>query len=80
MPTREERLRDFTHKDDGLTVARRIESTLTEDESRTAARTAKAFSVLGERLHRLGVITDEALDEILLTSVEGVYRREGENG
>jgi hypothetical protein len=77
MPDRDNVLREQTYKD-ADTVGQRVYYTITEPKTRPASdaelsarlhRTTRAVSLLFERLHKDGVLSDDALDEILLELV-----------
>lgn len=69
MPNIEETLRTKTHKDQGVDINRRVFYTLTDDKAMQAHRTAKAIAWLMHHLHEKQLLSDEALDEILLDCV-----------
>lgn len=72
MPTREEVLAKFTHKEDGLDVEKRVFYTLIGEpnepnrEKRQADRNSKAIAHLFKLLRERGTLTEDQLDDILL--------------
>ncbi|MFZ0774685.1 MAG: hypothetical protein WCA49_14625 [Candidatus Sulfotelmatobacter sp.] len=75
MPTREELLAKRTHKQEGVSVGRRVFYTLTGESGNPhgdklqADLTSKAIALLFEVLCGKGYITEKQLDEILLDLV-----------
>ncbi len=55
-----------THKDEGLSTAERIFSTITDVKGSETDRTAKLVSLVVARLVESGKLTEEELDDMLL--------------
>lgn len=68
-------LREKTHKGGTDTLEQRVFYTLHDDSSSRASlqthRNTKAIALLMNHLHRQGLLSDEALDDILLECVNG---------
>ncbi len=72
MPSREDELREKTHKGQTDTLHQRLFYTLHVEGSRDLQthRNTKAVALLMEHLHRQGLLSDDAIDDILLDSAE----------
>lgn len=66
MPTREDMLRDHTHKDLSEDVERRVFYTLTDKEKMQAHRTAKAVTLVIALLQKKNLLSEDELDDLLL--------------
>lgn len=67
--TREDVLRAETFKESGLSLFERVFYTLTQSEALQSKRTVKAVSLLAALLKDKGVMTDDEIDEFLLSLV-----------
>jgi hypothetical protein len=68
MATEEEILRTKTFKENGMEVGRRVFYTI-HDEGSKDWKTQKAVALLIEALHTKNILSDEQLDELLLSVV-----------
>jgi len=68
MPTREEILREKTHKD-VEELEKRVFYTLTDEKSIQIQRTSKIIGLLIKNLHSSGILKSEEIDEILFDTV-----------
>ena len=66
MPTREEILREKTHKEDDLPIGKRVFYTLTGERE-----TAKCLALLVETLHARAYLSYDEIDDMLLAVVAG---------
>jgi hypothetical protein len=69
MPNREDVLRERTHKDDGTDLAQRVFYTLQDNKQFQAHRNSKAIALLIQHLRKVGALSDDEIDEILLDCV-----------
>jgi hypothetical protein len=79
MPNRDDILSEKTFKDGMDTMGQRVYYTCTQNADRHLRlhRTTKLLSVLIERLHQDGVLSDEAIDDLLLDVVRVRTSRRG---
>jgi hypothetical protein len=73
MPTREDALREKTHKGGTDTLEQRVFYTLhvADDSDLQTHRSTKAIALLISHLHKSGLISDDVIDDLLLESVGG---------
>jgi hypothetical protein len=73
MPTRDDVLREKTHKDGTDTIEQRVYYTLHADGNHELQlhRNTKAIALLISHLHQEGQLSDDALDEVLFQCVGG---------
>jgi hypothetical protein len=69
MATKEEVLREKTHKGDGIGMGERIFYTLKDEEPLQATRTAKIIALLVAKLSEQGVISEEYVDDLMFEVV-----------
>jgi hypothetical protein len=74
MPTKEDHLKQYTHKEEGLELEKRVFYTLTGEPDKKPLspeklrdyRNSKAIALLFKVLHENGTLTEDQLDDILL--------------
>lgn len=66
MASRDELLREKTHKDDGLSIRERVFYTLNDGKESQPECNSKAIALLVELLAERGIVLPEKLDEMLL--------------
>lgn len=67
--TRDELLREKTHKGDGLETDRRIYYTLTDNRALQADRNSKLLALLIGQLQEQGKLTEAQIDQLLFDLV-----------
>jgi predicted transcriptional regulator YheO len=69
VTTKDQFLREKTHKDDGVDVDRRVFYTLRDDKQLQTHRNSKAIALVMQRLYDKGIFSAEDIDDVLFDCV-----------